>query len=158
MTDFGLGAGFESFQQDMEAMMGGFTEMRERIKEITGRGEAADGRIVAEYSAEGGLTKLELDPRALRLPSADLAEQIRTAVNAASEDFQRQVRELTSAQFPMSENPEEEGLDPAQALASLDKIANGFASQMRELAHELGVQQQRMQEVMQQYRRSGPPR
>lgn len=157
MTDFGLGAGFESFQQDMEAMMGSFTEMRDRINELTGRGEGADGRIVAEYRAEGGLTKLELDPRAMRLPSADLAEQIRTAVNAAAEDFQRQVRELTSAQFPVSDDPAE-GLDPAQALASLDKIASGFAGQMRELAHELGVQQQRMQEVMQQYRRPEPPR
>ncbi len=48
-------------------------------------------------------------------------------------------------------------LDPAKALASLDKIANGFAGQLRTLAHELGVQQQRAKEAMDNYKGPGSP-
>ncbi|GLW65246.1 hypothetical protein Arub01_34900 [Actinomadura rubrobrunea] len=156
MAEFSLGEGFERFQRDMEKTMGDFTKMRERINEAVGKGEAAEGRITAEYRMEGGLTALNLDPRALRLPAVELAEEIRKAVNAASQDLQKQVQEASSSMFKMSDDPKQ-AIDPSAALASLDKIANGFAGQMRELARELGVQQQRAKEAMEQYRGPGRP-
>ncbi|WP_019632925.1 YbaB/EbfC family nucleoid-associated protein [Actinomadura atramentaria] len=155
MAEFSLGPGFEAFQRDMERQMGDFTKMQEDIKAAVGRGEAADGRVVAEYRTEGGLTKLEMDPRAMRLPSAELSEAIREAVNAASKDLQTQVQAASTKMFKFSDDPEK-GMDASAALASLDKIANGFAGQMRDLARELGVQQQRAKEAMDNY--TGPNR
>ncbi|MFA1537741.1 YbaB/EbfC family nucleoid-associated protein [Actinomadura monticuli] len=147
MPEFSLGPEFERFQRDLQEQMGDFTKVRESVRDAVGRGEAAGGRIVAEYAAEGGVTKLEIDPRALRLPAAELAEEIRAAVNGAAGDFQRKAREASTALFGLPDDPRD-GLDPAKALASLDKIANGFAGQMRDLARELNVQQQRVADAM----------
>ncbi|POM26814.1 Nucleoid-associated protein YbaB [Actinomadura rubteroloni] len=155
MAEFSLGPGFEAFQRDMERQMGDFSQMQDAINAAVGRGEAADGRIVAEYRTEGGLTKLDLDPRAMRLPAAELSDAVRTAVNAAAQDLQKKVQEASASMFKMSDDPAK-GMDPAGALASLDKIANGFAGQMRDLARELGVQQQRAKEAMDNY--NGPNR
>lgn len=127
--------------------MAEFARMRECVEQTVGRGEAADGRISAEYRAKGGLTALDLDPRALRMPSPELSEQIRIAVNAASADFQAKVREAAGELYPSPEDGGE-GMDPAAALRQLDKISDGFASQMKELARELGIQQRRAQEAM----------
>jgi hypothetical protein len=127
--------------------MAEFTRVRECIEETVGRGESADGRISAEYRAKGGLTALDLDPRALRMPSPELSEQIRIAVNAASADFQAKVREAAGELYPSPEDGGE-AMDPAAALRQLDKISDGFASQMKELARELGIQQRRAQEAM----------
>lgn len=156
MAEFSLGEGFERFQRDMEQSMGDLNKMQERIKEAVGKGEAAEGRIRAEYKSEGGLTALDLDPRALRLPAVELSAEIRAAVNAAAEDFQRQVREASSSMFKMPENPAD-AIDVSGALASLDKISNGFAGQMKELARELGLQQQRAKEAMDRYQGPGGP-
>ncbi|MFI0450871.1 YbaB/EbfC family nucleoid-associated protein [Actinomadura sp. 6N118] len=156
MADFSLGNGFEQFQRDMEQNMGDFTKMKERIDEAVGKGEAADGRIYAEFTAKGGLTRLDIDPRALRLPSFELTEEIKAAVNAASADFQTKVREASETMFTMSNDPDK-AIDPSAALASLDKIANGFAGQMKDLARELGLQQQRAKEAMENYKGPGHP-
>jgi hypothetical protein len=141
----------------MDETVGGLAEMRERIDAAVGRGRAADGLVVAEYRGEGGLTALDLDPRAGRLPLAELAEEIRKAVNEAARDFRDQVRRAAGGVLEIGEDPER-GPDPAAALASLDKIANGFAGQLRDLAHELGVQQQHAREAMERYRRLNGPR
>ncbi|MFI0481891.1 YbaB/EbfC family nucleoid-associated protein [Actinomadura sp. 9N215] len=156
MAEFSLGPDFERFQRDMQEQMGDLTKMKEAIEAAVGRGEAADGRVVAEYRSEGGLTRLDLDPRAMRLSSAELSEEIRTAVNAAAQDFQKKAREASTSMFNVPDDPSK-GMDPAKALASLDKIANGFAGQMRTLAHELGVQQQRAKEAMDNYKGPGSP-
>ncbi|KAB2347825.1 YbaB/EbfC family nucleoid-associated protein [Actinomadura rudentiformis] len=156
MADFSLGSGFEQFQRDMEQNMGDFTKMKERIDEAVGKGEAADGRIYAEFTAKGGLTRLDIDPRALRLPSFELTEEIKAAVNAASADFQTKVREASETMFKMSNDPDKP-IDPSAALASLDKIANGFAGQMKDLARELGLQQQRAKEAMDNYKGPNHP-
>jgi DNA-binding protein YbaB len=52
----------------------------------TGSGEAADG-LVRATATGGRLHRLELDPRAMRLPSETLAEEITIAVNAALNDL-----------------------------------------------------------------------
>jgi DNA-binding protein YbaB len=160
MADFNLGQGFERFQRDMERNVGDFSKMQDRIKEAVGKGEAADGRIVAEFRAEGGLTGLTLDPRALRMPSEELSEEIREAVNTASRDFQAQIRAAGSEMFTMDQDQDQDpakAMDPSAALASLDKIANCFAGQMKDLARELGLQQQRAKEAMRNHQGKGDP-
>lgn len=46
-------------------------------------GEAADGHVSAEFGADGRLSSLTVDPRLMRLGSAELCDRIVEAVNAA---------------------------------------------------------------------------
>lgn len=48
-----------------------------------GRGEAAGGKVRVVAGTGGELTSVELDPRVMRMPSEELAEELRSAVNAA---------------------------------------------------------------------------
>ncbi len=49
-------------------------------------GEAADGLITAEASAEGRLRSLTIDPKMLRQPIEDICRAVMFAVNAALDD------------------------------------------------------------------------
>ncbi len=53
-----------------------------------GQGEAADGLIQVTVGPPGRITALTLDPRAMRMASESLAEEITQAVNAAFADLQ----------------------------------------------------------------------
>ena len=55
--------------------------------QLSGVGEAAQGRVRAKVGVDGLLERLELDPRALRLGSGELAGQITLAVRTAQEDW-----------------------------------------------------------------------
>ncbi|MGI5522500.1 YbaB/EbfC family nucleoid-associated protein [Micromonospora sp. CA-259024] len=46
-------------------------------------GEAADGLVCAEFGADGRLSSLAVDPRLMRLSSAELCDRIVEAVNTA---------------------------------------------------------------------------
>lgn len=54
---------------------------------VQGVGEAAEGRVKATASVGGRLKSVELDPRAMRMASAELGEQLVLAVNAALDDL-----------------------------------------------------------------------
>ncbi|MEU4224955.1 YbaB/EbfC family nucleoid-associated protein [Nonomuraea sp. NPDC026600] len=58
--------------------------LRDQITEVRGRGEAADGRVVAETSSTGELVGLTIDPRAMRLGSDELAAAVLEAAGAAA--------------------------------------------------------------------------
>ncbi|HUR08260.1 MAG TPA: YbaB/EbfC family nucleoid-associated protein [Nonomuraea sp.] len=58
--------------------------LRDQITEVRGRGEAADGRVVAETSSTGELVGLTIDPRAMRLGSGELAAAVLEASGAAA--------------------------------------------------------------------------
>jgi DNA-binding protein YbaB len=152
MSDFTPGGdNFERFLRNMEQSTSEFTELQERINEVVGKGEAADGRITAEYTTKEGLSALQLDPRALRLPAEELSQEIRAAVNAAAKDFQSQVTEMSGKLFGAPGDPKAQ-VDPAEAMAKLDQIGNAFAGQMKDLVRELGIQQQRSKEAMERHR------
>jgi DNA-binding protein YbaB len=75
---------------------------------IVGRAESADGRVKVEYTSQEGVRGLELDPRALRAGSADLAETIVSVIARAREDFAAQGREILAqgvAESPLGPAP-----------------------------------------------------
>jgi hypothetical protein len=79
-------------------------------------GEAADGQVSADVCADGLLTALRLDPRALRLGSQELAGQIVIAVRAAQRAHLDRMGES-------SEEPAAPGEHEAQTLARrLDEL------------------------------------
>jgi DNA-binding protein YbaB len=65
----------------------------EEPPDLTGAGDGAEGRIRARVAPGGRIDVLEIDPPALRLPSADVAEQVKVAVNGAMDDMRAKARE-----------------------------------------------------------------
>lgn len=53
------------------------------FNDIHGAGEAGKGLVIAEVSGMGEVTTLVIAPKAMRVPSAELAHLVRSAVNAA---------------------------------------------------------------------------
>jgi len=56
-----------------------------------GHGEAADGLVQVTVGPPGRITALTLDPRAMRMASESLADEVTEAVNAALADLQEKV-------------------------------------------------------------------
>ncbi|MEV4295038.1 YbaB/EbfC family nucleoid-associated protein [Microbispora rosea] len=66
------------------------------IEAVTGHGRAADGRIQAVTTAYGQVREVVIEPRAMRLPSRTLAEEVLLAVHRAQQDAERQSSQMVS--------------------------------------------------------------
>lgn len=62
---------------------------------MRGEGAAADGRVRAVVISGGKVESVEIDPRAMRLASADLGAAVAAAVNAAMADLTAKVTAAT---------------------------------------------------------------
>jgi hypothetical protein len=91
-------------------------ELRRQLQELVGTAATDDERIAAEVNA-GGLAKLTLDPRAMRLASADLAEEIVRVTAAAKADLDAQRGEIVR-EFGISATD----LDVDQVSAQLNEV------------------------------------
>ncbi|WP_182909782.1 YbaB/EbfC family nucleoid-associated protein [Microbispora sp. H13382] len=87
---------------------------RAHLEEITGTGEAASGQVTATVSAEGLVLDVAFGPRATRLDSRTLAEEVRAAVSRARLDAARRTRELIRDGLP--------GFDPDEAAAQFERL------------------------------------
>jgi DNA-binding protein YbaB len=104
--------------EQLEQRIAEAKQKAEALAGMEGAGEGADGMVRVRVGPSGALKDLHLDPKAMRLPSMDLAAAIMDAAQAAQQDVGAQVRELygASAQFG--------GLDPAgTAQGHLDAAA-----------------------------------
>lgn len=86
----------ETAMKDAEGRLAKLQSIRTDLGELVGRAEAADGLVSVEWTPQG-LADLHLDPRALRLPSADLAEQIKQAIAAATAELREKTRAALEA-------------------------------------------------------------
>jgi DNA-binding protein YbaB len=103
-----------------------------------GVGEAADGRVRAVAAGPGRLESLELDPRVMRMPSQDLAQQVLTAVNAALDDLAAQAPSAEGMAVP----------DPAELAAAVADIQQQSVRQMAAISQALTAAVQRAKETM----------
>ncbi|MFD9940257.1 YbaB/EbfC family nucleoid-associated protein [Nonomuraea sp. NPDC059023] len=90
----------------------------EGLKEASGVGESRSGMINAAVGPNGRISKLKIEARAMRLDSAELAEQVVEAVTAAQDDLDRATRAL----LPPGENA-----DPAAVMRQFEDLQDGFA-------------------------------
>ncbi|WP_162795424.1 YbaB/EbfC family nucleoid-associated protein [Nonomuraea lactucae] len=91
------GSGDEELDRLLDEFKGEVTaldQLQEQIAGLRGRGEAVEGRVVAEVTLTGTLAGLTIDPRAMRLGSADLAEAVLLAAREAAGDAERKARDL----------------------------------------------------------------
>ncbi len=132
----------DRMQQRAGSELAKVQNLRERLGTMVGRAEAADGRVKVEY-APTGLSMLEIDPRAMRMASTDLADAIKTAVRKAEADLARLTDAAMNDEFGEQENPlnilrnrqnGQRRLDEAQqefdrkmdkTLSDLDRIERG---------------------------------
>jgi DNA-binding protein YbaB len=163
MSEMSFGRDIEGFLRSAEDSAAQAEKMKDRIATVTGRAESEDGKVKAEFTSSDGLSRLDLDPRALRMSSDELSAEIRKIVNAASKDFQTQLTEATMSMFGGSVDPADlmgdqvEGMTKVQEYAKeqAGKLGDAYAGQMKDLLRELGVQQQRAKEAMERYRGPG---
>jgi DNA-binding protein YbaB len=99
-------------------------ELHEQVGQLTGTAESEDGRLSVAYSERGGVHNLRIDPRALRMPSEDLAAAIEQLVNDARADFHRQTSEVVQKSVGDSVNPQALLDNLPQMEANLGEILN----------------------------------
>jgi DNA-binding protein YbaB len=67
------------------------------IRQVEGLATSKDGLLEAAADGEGGLTRLHIDPRAMRLGESALAREVAAVLRAAQEDAARKAQELADA-------------------------------------------------------------
>ncbi|MFI9550146.1 YbaB/EbfC family nucleoid-associated protein [Nonomuraea endophytica] len=73
-------------------------EFQKKLDSYVGRAQDEHGMVTVECGQEG-VRELHLHPKALRMPSVELADLIKAMLNEAARDLQRQVNEGMSAEF-----------------------------------------------------------
>jgi DNA-binding protein YbaB len=89
--------GLEQLLEQTRSVADAVRGSTEDIEDLRGEGESADGQVRAVAPPGGRLASLEIDQRAMRMASQELAEHVVAAVNAALEDLQAKSREQAGA-------------------------------------------------------------
>ncbi|GGL14915.1 hypothetical protein Sme01_16220 [Sphaerisporangium melleum] len=146
MTDFGDFAGL-----DIDALLNGaqgqlakVEELQRRVAELVGLATDKDGLVTVEYTTEG-LRELELNPRAMRLPSADLAALIKTVIHEAGRDLERRTNELTEEMFGAENDPLNVLRDPEAALAQIKQAEAVYNRTFEEVMSDLDAIRRRLE-------------
>lgn len=126
------GSDFEELLRASRERMAKTGVVRERLRELTGNGESADGRIKVTCTAQDPLAELHIDARAMRLGSQELASEIRTAFRAAKTDLDRQVQQVTQEIYGDEGSPLDAVKDPAELRKSLNDMQEMFGSAGRQ--------------------------
>lgn len=117
---------FERALREQTTAVDGLTE---RLRQIRGRGEGADGLIRVEVTGGGRVTDLTLDPRVMRLASQDLRDEIMAALRRATEDADRQTQQEATDAFGTNPSWEqllsgEAAVNPSAPLPALPDLAS----------------------------------
>lgn len=133
-------------EQDLDARLGdirkasdGMRAARERLESLTGTGTAADGRVRVTWTAATGIDQLHLDPRAMRMPSEELAAAIKQAITEAMADLRRQTAEVLQT---------ETGTSAGGSVAKIQEMREAFGSQMDEITARIDEARRRMERAL----------
>ncbi|RVX44079.1 DNA-binding protein YbaB [Nonomuraea polychroma] len=86
----------ERVAKEAEQAMRRLADLQGQLDAVRGIGTAAGGQIVVGADSSGRIDSIELNPRVMRMPSQDLADELLRAVNAAQDDCLRQTRDLVA--------------------------------------------------------------
>ncbi|WP_067431699.1 YbaB/EbfC family nucleoid-associated protein [Nocardioides jensenii] len=118
----------EGLPENMQARMTAMKDAQDKIKDLEGVATDDDEYIKATYNAADGFCGLTLDPRAMRMPSVDLAAEIVRVSRLAREDFEARRRETLTE---LGQQPPTLDLDEAQA--NVAEISEAYARGMSDL-------------------------
>ncbi|MFD0851076.1 YbaB/EbfC family nucleoid-associated protein [Actinomadura adrarensis] len=125
-------------QERVEKILG----LRDQTRDLTGTAETPDGRIKVTCTSDDPVAELHIDPRAMRMPSGDLAAAIKETVRKALADRERQVEQLSSQEY---------GEDDPMALLSNKEAAMQALSEARTMFDRAGRDAQSMMDQLQQH-------
>lgn len=125
--------------RDLRKASEGIRAAQERIATLVGTGTAADERVKVTWAAATGLDQLHLDPRAMRMPSEELAAAIKQAITTAMTDLRRKTAEVMK---------EEAGVDAGGGSAAIQDLQDAFNSQMSEINARVDQARRAMQEAL----------
>jgi DNA-binding protein YbaB len=121
-------------------------EMQERAAELTGVAGSKDGRIKVTCTVNGGVTDIQIDPRAMRMPAADFAETLKTLIREATADLHRQLSGLMAETYGEEANPmalaqNQEAVQQKiqDAAAAYDRTLDDAMSELQRIAKQLGL-------------------
>jgi DNA-binding protein YbaB len=121
-------------------------EMQERAAELTGVAGSKDGRIKVTCTVNGGVTDIQIDPRAMRMPAADFAETLKTLIREATADLHRQLSGLMAETYGEEVNPmalaqNQEAVQQKiqDAAAAYDRTLDDAMSELQRIAKQLGL-------------------
>lgn len=99
--------------------------LRDEIQSMVGTASDEAGHITATYTAADGFSGLALDPKAMRMPSVDLAAEIVRLAKEARSDFEEQRRALTSSEYG-----DIAAMDMEQAQANIEDVRRQFTDSL----------------------------
>jgi DNA-binding protein YbaB len=107
MSDFGDLANLdvERLLRISEEYSAKVEEAQERSADLKGYAESKDRRIKVTCTVSGGVTDIDIDPRAMRMPAASFAEALKTLIHEANADLQTQLSDLMSEIYGADANP-----------------------------------------------------
>ncbi|GAB3426671.1 YbaB/EbfC family nucleoid-associated protein [Flindersiella endophytica] len=116
----------DEVRQDQEQRLAKIREIQEATVSAVGQAASEDERIKVSFTEAEGVQKIELDPRALRLPSDELATEIARLVNDARKDAQQQIQRL------MQDSAQDTAVDPQEFLQKMPEIERSIGDLMQE--------------------------
>lgn len=116
----------DEIREDQEERLAKIQEIQDAVATAVGEATSEDERIKVTYTEAGGVRDITLDPRAMRMPSEDLAAELVRLVNAARADAQQQVQKVV-------QDSTREGLvDPREFLEKIPDIERTIGDLMQE--------------------------
>lgn len=112
----------------MQKASDGLQAARERLASLTGTGTAADGKVKVTWASATGLDQLQLEPRAMRMASEELAAAIKQAIADAIADLRRQTAETLQ---------QEAGISTRGGAKRVEEMREAFNGQMDEISNRI---------------------
>jgi DNA-binding protein YbaB len=135
------GMDFNDVLRNSRERMAKVNEARERMAGLAGHAETTDGRIKVTCTSEDPLAELQIDPRAMRMGSEELAAAIRQVSRLAREDLDRQANEITEELYGDQ--------NPMDMLRKRDELEKNLAD-MQEMFGKAGNSAQAMIDQLRQ--------
>jgi DNA-binding protein YbaB len=122
--------GLESMAAESAEYFRKAQEVRRRLADIVGTAATEDGQIKVGWRGDAP-SDLQIHPRAMRMPSADLAQTILRLIREAKADVQRRSEEIMAEVYG-EENPADLVADPEVLQRSLEAMRLSFTGAVNE--------------------------
>ncbi|MGH3380368.1 MAG: YbaB/EbfC family nucleoid-associated protein [Actinoallomurus sp.] len=145
MTDFGGYLSKREIEETLhgaEKHMGRVKQLQEVLGSVVGRAQSQDGRVKIECANEKGVTKVQLDPRAMRMASEELAETI----TALSQEAMADLRKQTQAAIRETFGGGEEAFNLEAARARRQEVGETFQRALGDAQSEMNRLMKRLEE------------
>ncbi|RFS83615.1 YbaB/EbfC family DNA-binding protein [Actinomadura spongiicola] len=121
-------------------------ELQNKLSDVVGRAESPDGHVKVTYTSAGGIADLEINPRAMRMPSADLADTIKNVIQDAAKDLQTNVRAVMAEIYQgQPDSPVEMMQNPAKMTARIEEVRDLLDSALGDASLHLEKLRRRIQ-------------